>query len=230
MVDGPLAPKVIFPSPNEAISVRDSNFIFGSVGNGHASLTINGASVPVAPNGTFLAYLPVPPHSAPRYDLVVRNGADSATLTIPVRVPPPRPDLALDGRLVVDSSSVSPRGTVLSLRDDEPVRVTVRAPPNANAWVLADRELFRLISIGGVTFATSMGLWITGNQTDSTTIAFTGVLNFGWTAAIDLKNKPSSAIAKKTRGFASMVELSDPNVESMTVIATNATPAVPMTR
>lgn len=156
MVDGPLAPKVIFPSPNEAISVRDSNFIFGSVGNGHASLTINGASVPVAPNGTFLAYLPVPPHSAPRYDLVVRNGADSATLTIPVRVPPPRPDLALDGRLVVDSSSVSPRGTVLSLRDDEPVRVTVRAPPNANAWVLADRELFRLISIGGVTFATDV--------------------------------------------------------------------------
>jgi N-acetylmuramoyl-L-alanine amidase len=156
MVDGPLAPKVIFPSPNEAISVRDSNFIFGSVGNGHASLTINGASVPVAPNGTFLAYLPVPPHSAPRYDLVVRNGADSATLTIPVRVPPPRPDFALDGRLVVDSSSVSPRGTVLSLRDDEPVRVTVRAPPNANAWVLADRELFRLISIGGVTFATDV--------------------------------------------------------------------------
>ena len=36
------------------------------------------------------------------------------------------------------------------------LRVTVRAPPNANAWVLADRELFRLISIGGVTFATDV--------------------------------------------------------------------------
>ena len=60
-VEGPLNPKVVFPERNQVIGVRDSNFIFGSVGNGHAKLTINGTSVPVAPNGTFLAYLPVPP-------------------------------------------------------------------------------------------------------------------------------------------------------------------------
>src|SRR5947209_4560153 len=42
LVEGPLAPKLVYPGPNQAIPVRDSNFIFGSVGNGHATLTING--------------------------------------------------------------------------------------------------------------------------------------------------------------------------------------------
>src|SRR5438309_2190138 len=116
LVEGPLAPRLVYPGTNEAISVRDSNFIFGSVGNGHATLTINGAPVPVAPNGTFLAYLPVPPSSAPQYELVARTATDSARVTVPVRVPPPRPDLALTGRLVVDSSSASPRGGNRALR------------------------------------------------------------------------------------------------------------------
>jgi N-acetylmuramoyl-L-alanine amidase len=66
LVTGPLAPKLVFPEANQTIPVRDSNFIFGSVGNGHATVTINGAPVTVAPNGTFLAYLPVPPPTAPR--------------------------------------------------------------------------------------------------------------------------------------------------------------------
>src|SRR4051812_8374906 len=147
LVEGPLAPKVVFPSANSTISVRDSNFIFGTTGNGKATLTINGAPVTVAPNGTFLAYLPVPPSS--RYELVVRNGADSASLVVPVRIPPPRPDLALTGRLVVDSSSASPRGTGPTLRDDEPVRVSVRAPANASAWVVANGATRPLVNTGG---------------------------------------------------------------------------------
>ena len=140
LVEGPLNPKVVFPERNQSIPVRDSNFIFGSVGNGHAKLTINGAPVTVAPNGTFLAYLPVPPSTAPRYELVTylaEAGAptDSARLTIPVRVPRPLPDLSLTGRLVVDSASVSPRNGLIALGDSEPVRVSVRAPLNATAWI-----------------------------------------------------------------------------------------------
>src|SRR3954447_2837619 len=45
LVTGPLAPRVVFPQPNQTIPVRDSNFIFGSVGNGQATLTINGAPI-----------------------------------------------------------------------------------------------------------------------------------------------------------------------------------------
>ncbi len=156
MVDGPLAPTVVMPGANQSIPVRDSNFIFGSVGNGHATLTINGASVPVAPNGTFLAYLPVPPPTAPRYEVVARNGADSAKIVVPVRVPPARPDLALTGRLVVDSSSVSPAGTSHELRDDELLRVSVRAPANAIAWVTMGGAAHHLVYTGGNLFATDL--------------------------------------------------------------------------
>ncbi len=145
LAEGPLNPKVVFPERNQVIPVRDSNFIFGSVGNGHAKLMINGSPVPVAPNGAFLAYLPVPPSTAPRYELVtyLDSGAraDSARVTVPVRVPRPLPDFSLTGRLVVDSASVSPRGGFIALRDSEPIRVAVRAPTNAVAWVSPAPEL-----------------------------------------------------------------------------------------
>ena len=130
LVDGPLVLRVVYPPSGALIPVRDSNFIFGSVGSGRAALSINGASVPVLPNGSFLAFLPIPPADAPRYTLVARRGADSATLAHPIRVLPPRLVLADTGRLAVDSASVSPRGARLA-RADERIRVSVRAPRNA---------------------------------------------------------------------------------------------------
>lgn len=131
-VDGALEVRVRSPGANQLVP-RDSTFVFGSVGSGAATLTVNGAPVPVAPNGAFLAYLPVPPASAPRYVLVAARGADTVRHTVVVRVATRRV-LAATGRLVVDSGSVSPTGRLV-LREDEPVRVSVRAPRNARAWV-----------------------------------------------------------------------------------------------
>jgi len=156
LLEGPLTPNVVYPDPNQAISVRDSNFIFGSVGNGRATLTINGADVPVAPNGAFLAFLPVPPATSPQYELVARTATDSASLVVPVRVPAPRPDLTLTGPLIVDSATVSPRTLSLTLRDAEPVRVSVRAAPNATAWVAFNGSTQSLVNVGGTTFATDV--------------------------------------------------------------------------
>src|SRR6476661_708251 len=76
-VTGPLAPRVVYPSSNALIQSRDSNFIFGSIGNGNAALTINGTPVHVWPNGAYLAWLPVPTADAPRYDLVATLGPDT---------------------------------------------------------------------------------------------------------------------------------------------------------
>ncbi|MBA3671279.1 MAG: N-acetylmuramoyl-L-alanine amidase [Gemmatimonadaceae bacterium] len=83
-VDGPLAVRVTYPGPNQEITSRDSNFIFGSVGSGRASLTINGAPARVYPNGAFIAYV-VNPQSSGRYELVALRGSDSARLMLPVR-------------------------------------------------------------------------------------------------------------------------------------------------
>ncbi|HWJ21311.1 MAG TPA: hypothetical protein VNS52_03065, partial [Gemmatimonadaceae bacterium] len=123
-VSGPLDLKVVYPSPNALVQARDSNFIFGSVGNGDATLTINGARVPVQPNGAFLAWLPVP--ASPQYDLVAAVGADTARLTHPVRLLPPRLDFGDTTRLLVDSASLVPHAP-LALPDAERVRVSVRA-------------------------------------------------------------------------------------------------------
>jgi N-acetylmuramoyl-L-alanine amidase len=70
------------------LTVRDSNFIFGSVGSGDAALRINGVAVPVWPNGAFMGWLPVPPDSAPRYELLAGNSTATARLTVPVKIPP----------------------------------------------------------------------------------------------------------------------------------------------
>ena len=125
----PLAIAVRYPSPNQLLTARDSNFVLGSVGSGDAALTINGTPVPVAPNGAFLGWLPLPATSAPRYELVAVRGADTVRRTLPVRFSVRRA-LPAVGRLRVDSGSVSP-GRGWWAQPGDLLRVSVRAPRNA---------------------------------------------------------------------------------------------------
>ena len=147
LVNGALAVRVVYPPSGALIQARDSNFIFGTVGSGRASLVINGVTVTVLPNGSFLAFLPVPPTSAPHYTIVASRGADTARATHNVRLLPPRLVLADSFPLVVDSTSVSPRGTRIA-RPDERVRVSIRAPRNASVTLrLADGTERRLVNM-----------------------------------------------------------------------------------
>ena len=146
LVDGPLAIRVVYPPAGATVQARDSNFIFGTVGSGKATLTINGTPVPVVPNGSFIAFLPLPPASASQYSIVAARGPDTVRAVHAIKLPAPRPALADTGRLVVDSGSVSPRGTRIA-RADERIRVSVRAPRNASAAVrLADETERKLVS------------------------------------------------------------------------------------
>ncbi len=94
-VRGPLDIKVVYPPEHSLITSRDSNFIFGSVGDGTAGLRINGALVPVWPDGAFLGWLPNPPPDAQWYDIVAYTATDTARLRFPVRtlaaLPPREP-------------------------------------------------------------------------------------------------------------------------------------------
>jgi N-acetylmuramoyl-L-alanine amidase len=142
LLEGPLAIHVQYPSANALVEARDSSFIFGHVGNGRATLTINGIPVPVLPNGSYLAFLPLPRadsarRDSARFDLVASLGPDTVRLVHPIRLPLPRPALTLDGPLVVDSASVTPSAGLM-LRSAERVRVAVRAPANASVWLQLD--------------------------------------------------------------------------------------------
>src|SRR4051794_38419049 len=86
-VNGPLAIRVVYPTANAVVTSRDSNFIFGSIGSGRATLTVNGVPARVYPNGAFMVYLVNPPADAPRYELVAVRGADTARATHVIRYP-----------------------------------------------------------------------------------------------------------------------------------------------
>ncbi|HVT39396.1 MAG TPA: N-acetylmuramoyl-L-alanine amidase [Gemmatimonadaceae bacterium] len=130
-VDGPLQLRVTYPPPSHAFAAtRDSNFILGSTGSGLAMLAINGANVPVYPNGAFLAWLPVPSGDNPHYELSAKRGPDSAAITVPITVRAPVMLLPDTGKLLVDRASVTPAGRLM-LRSAERVRVAIRAPQDA---------------------------------------------------------------------------------------------------
>ena len=80
--------------PRLAVVSPDSNFLFGSVGSGEATLEIDGNAIPVEPNGAFLAWLPVPEASrgdTAFYRFRVVEGADTVTAAFPIRRPPSGP-------------------------------------------------------------------------------------------------------------------------------------------
>lgn len=130
---GPLAIDVVYPSDSALVEVQDSNFIFGSVGNGRARLTIDGQDVPVQPNGAFLAWLPVPGStgdSLAHYVLVASLGDDVVRAVHTIRTPTPSMPLPRD-TATIDLTSVTPQGAWW-VRDGEEIPIRVRASSGAS--------------------------------------------------------------------------------------------------
>ena len=125
-VRGPLQISVTYPKPDQLLTARDSNFIFGNVGTGDAALRINGVAVPVYPNGAFMGWLPVPPDSSPHYEILARNATASARLILPVKVPP-APDTAHRENVVGDTLKPVPSPDTLTPIPGN-VYVTLGAP------------------------------------------------------------------------------------------------------
>lgn len=140
-VTGALAIDVVYPEEGQTLGARDSTFIFGSVGTGDATLTIGGAPVDVAPNGAFLAFLPVPGDGA--YDLVARSGARTASATRQVELPEVPSPVSVTGLEILEGSVV-PR-EILMETAGRPVGVRVRGTPGAVArLVLPDGTIVPL--------------------------------------------------------------------------------------
>jgi N-acetylmuramoyl-L-alanine amidase len=130
LVEGPLAIHVVFPAEGAPLAGTDSEYMIGSVGDGRASLTVNGHPATVYPNGAFMAFVPNATPASPRFDLVATLPHDTARYTHNLK-PPDR--LPLEGRLVVDTSEFGQR-TALFLRDSDRTTLSIRIPANASAF------------------------------------------------------------------------------------------------
>lgn len=143
-VSGPLALAVVYPPDGATIEVRDSTFLFGSVGTGDAGLTVNGLPVQVSPNGSWLAWVPVPADTLVRFRVAARRGGDSAEVIREVRRP--RRFQAPAQGLWVDTTSFRPVGRVwwpaaeplpLSVRATEGASLTLVLPSGARVPLVA---------------------------------------------------------------------------------------------
>ena len=121
---GALALDLVYPPDAHLLAVRESTFVFGSVGNGDASLTINGAPVRVNPNGSFMAFLPVPADTTYVLHATLPNG-EHATAVRRVRFPS-RDATARSAALAGIDTAGFPR--VVALR-------------NTNAYASADTDM-----------------------------------------------------------------------------------------
>ncbi len=127
-VTGPLVPYVEYPDSLQTIAARDSNFLFGSVGSGDATLLINGQFVPVQPNGAFLAWLPIPEAEAGDtafYRIRVRRGEEVRTHSHPILLWRPYEG---EGAVWLDSAGYREPAERWAL-PDEGLEFSVRAAP-----------------------------------------------------------------------------------------------------
>lgn len=146
-VTGPLALRVAYPAPGASVEARDSTFLYGSLGTGDATLTIDGAPVRVWPNGGWIAWVALTADSVTRFHLLAKTSTDSATLEYPLRrsgwQPAPGPGLW------VDTVGLSPRGRVWWPRS-EYLTLSARASEGADLRLrLADGTMVPLAPVAG---------------------------------------------------------------------------------
>lgn len=142
---GPLRITVVYPDSNDRVDVRDSSFLFGSLGDGRASLRIDGQPVSVAPNGAWLAWVPFRGDSVVTVTLEARNPTDSARLVYRIqrvnryRIPA--------RSLWIDTTSFTPSGRVwwpvgeflpLSVRAAPGARIELQLPGRRPISFVAD--------------------------------------------------------------------------------------------
>jgi N-acetylmuramoyl-L-alanine amidase len=155
---GPPEIELAYPKRGAIKPNADSTFLFGTVHTGTARLVINDIRVPVAANGAFLAYLPVPRDG--RYRLMATTGERSDRLTFvygqEVTVDDARPlprarvGTVISGRDTLDAASqivagrdapggnrrwFFPRGARLPVTGELPNHYRVQLTPYDIAWV-----------------------------------------------------------------------------------------------
>jgi N-acetylmuramoyl-L-alanine amidase len=122
---------VAYPASGAAIDAGDSTFLFGTVGDGDARLTVAGQPVPVAANGAWVAWIAIPHDSSFVVPLVAHRGRDSVSTSLPLA----RARWVRESGAWVDHNSLAPNGEVW-MPQGEPLALSVRAAPGSAVQLL----------------------------------------------------------------------------------------------
>jgi N-acetylmuramoyl-L-alanine amidase len=142
---------VVYPVSGSPKPAVDSNFIFGSVGNGNALLTINDQAVPLYRNGAFLAFLPVPADGIYRLHAERDDMMDSAIVSYRIPVASAEDKSALRPHRDVYSSPKMGRivrgsDTLQTGSDAAPIAPT---PDGARKWMLPNGATVTIVEHTG---------------------------------------------------------------------------------
>jgi len=123
---------VVYPAPTDVLQSHDSAFLFGAVygARGPVHLGVNGQSVPVLPDGGWIAWVPLPDDTVAPFLLAATAGPDSSRTVVTAHIAPrfhPPP-----GRAAwIDTTSFTPVGA-LALPAGEGILLSVQAVPGAS--------------------------------------------------------------------------------------------------
>jgi N-acetylmuramoyl-L-alanine amidase len=123
---------VVYPAPTDVLQSHDSAFLFGAVygARGPVHLGVNGQSVPVLPDGGWIAWVPLPDDTVAPFLLAATAGPDSSRTVVTAHIAPrfhPPP-----GRAAwIDTTSFAPVGA-LALPAGEGILLSVQAVPGAS--------------------------------------------------------------------------------------------------
>ena len=123
---------VVYPAPTDVLQSHDSAFLFGAVygARGPVHLGVNGQSVPVLPDGAWIAWVPLPDDTVAPFLLAATAGPDSSRTVVTAHIAPrfhPPP-----GRAAwIDTTSFTPVGA-LALPAGEGILLSVQAVPGAS--------------------------------------------------------------------------------------------------
>ena len=136
-VSGALDIRIVHPTASTPRPAVDSSLVYGSVGTGTATLTINGDPVTVEPNGAFLAYLPNPADGT--FNLTARNGGRTVTASRSYRMQAPQAAAAAPAPALVEFDE--PRIGVVTggsdtLRTGSDVAIGRTSPTGSFRWFL----------------------------------------------------------------------------------------------
>jgi N-acetylmuramoyl-L-alanine amidase len=180
-VDRSTAPiSIIYPTEREVLPTIEGEFVIGSVSDPQSLFTINGATIPVHPDGAFLAWVPVQSGTFTINCNLALSSAPAAYTRTVIVTPPQAPLPAKP--VAIDKDSLSPKAD-MELRAGDWLVVRMKASPGVKAMYRFDKRPWQPMTQANPALGIYEGTYLvaSGETMAPTRVEFQA--GSGWSAA-----------------------------------------------